>query len=270
MRRKSWYIFSSSVILTPIAIYGLFVVALFFKQESMIFPGTTLPCNHQFKFDVPFQELTIPVDGAELSGLHFKQPDPRGLIFFLHGNGGNLESWTSGADYYQRVNYDMFMFDYRGYGKSTGTIRTEAQLHDDVSRAWKVITPHYDGKPIVVYGRSLGTALAVELAKNVRPELLVLVSPFTSVVAMAQNQYPFVPAWLVRYPLRTKEIMGEVRSPTIFVHGDRDTLIPITHSYELAKLTRSPSKMLVIEGAGHNNIHRFESYLDGLTAELPN
>lgn len=270
MRKKSWLVFSGATILTPMVLYALFVVALYFKQESMIFPGTTLPCAHQFDFDVPFEELTIAVDGAELNGLHFKQPNPRGLIFFLHGNGGNLESWTSGADFYQRVNYDMFMFDYRGYGKSTGTIRTEAQLHSDVKKAWQTIAPNYAGKPIVIYGRSLGSALAVELARNARPELLILVSPFTSIVSMAQNQYPFVPEWLVRYPLRTSEIMSEIQSPTIFVHGDQDKLIPISHSYELAKLTRSPSKMLVIEGAGHGDIHNFKTYLDGLTAELPN
>ena len=87
--------------------------------------------------------------------------------------------------------------------------------------------------------------------------------------AMAKKQFPLVPSWLVRYPLKTDAIIGEIQSPIVLVHGDHDAFISITHSQELLKLTNSPSKLLVIEGAGHNDIHQYKSYLEGLTAELP-
>ncbi len=79
-------------------VYGGLLVILYVKQESLIFPGRPLPADFEFQFDVPFRELTIPVDGAELNALHFQQDDPDGVIFFLHGNGGNLVDWTVNID----------------------------------------------------------------------------------------------------------------------------------------------------------------------------
>jgi hypothetical protein len=250
-------------------LYAAFAAAIYFQQDGMIFQGTKLPGDYQFQVNVPYEELAVTVDGANLSGILIAQENPRGLIFFLHGNGGNLDSWTSGADYYRSVNYDMFMFDYRGYGKSTGSILSETQLHGDIRAAWDFIAPRYAGKPIVIYGRSLGAALAAELATHVDAEKVILVSPFKSMVALAKESYPILPALLVRYPFRTDELIGKIRCPIVLVHGDRDELISISHSEALLKLAHEPKKLLVIQGAGHSDIHHFAAYVDGLTAELP-
>lgn len=269
MSKKNWLKNLVAFFAAPLVVASAFIAYLYVSQESMIFLGTTLPRDHQFVFDVPFEEVTIPVDGAEISGLHFQQTNPRGMIFFLHGNGGNLNSWTSNVEYYRRVNYDMFIFDYRGYGKSTGRIESEQQLHDDVRAAWDAIAPLYREKPIVIYGRSLGAALAAQLAFDVDPDLLILVSPFSSMIAMARQQYPFLPEWVVRYPLRTDKLIAEIRTPAVFVHGDKDRFIPLAHSFELRELANSQAELLVIQGAGHNDIHQFKTYLDGLTMALP-
>lgn len=260
---------ASTIVLLPVVVVSVLTGYLYVSQESMIFPATALPPEHQFEFDVPFEEVSVSVDGAELNALHFQQPNPRGLIFFLHGNGGNLASWTNNVDYYRQVNYDMFIFDYRSYGKSTGQIESEWQLHADVRAAWERVAPLYPDKPIVIYGRSLGTAFAAKLAVDVRSDLLILVSPFSSMVAMARQQYPFLPDWLVRYPLRTDEIMADIRTPTIFVHGDNDGFIPLVHSRRLIDLATVESRLMVIEGAGHVDIHQFDTYLEGLTMALP-
>lgn len=247
----------------------MLAVVLYVKQADLIFPATPLAADFQFDFGVEFEEVTLAVEGARLNAVHFRQENPRGLIFFLHGNGGNLNSWASGADYYQRINYDMFMLDYRGYGKSTGRIESEAQLHADVLTAWKSIESEYRDKPVVIYGRSLGTALAVELSRHVEADLLLLVSPFSSLVEIAKAQYPFLPAWLVKFPFKTKQRIGELDLPIVLVHGSQDTFIPPSHSYDLKELIRAPSSLLIIDGADHNNIHRFPTYKDGLEAALP-
>lgn len=260
----------AAVVVVPLTVTGTFLAYLYVNQDAMIFAATPLPADHQFSFDVPFEEITIAVDGADINALHFKQPEPRGLIFFLHGNGGNLQTWTDDVEYYQRVNYDMFILDYRGYGKSTGQVESEQQLHNDVRTAWDLVAADYQHKPVVVYGRSLGSALAARLAADVNPDLLILVSPFSSMLAMAQQQYPFVPEWLLRFPFRTDKLIAGIVSPTILVHGDEDRFIPLAHSEELYGLARSRAEMLVIRGANHGNIHRFKTYLDGLTLALPN
>ncbi len=244
---------------------------LYVEQERLIFPATTLPADFRFQFDQreqPFTEVWIPVDGARLHALRFTQPNPRGVVFFLHGNAGNLDTWTTGIDFYRRVNYDLFIIDYRGYGKSTGRIESEAQLHADARAAYDVMAPLYRDKPIVIYGRSLGTALAASLARDVNPRLLVLVSPFTSLAAAAAQEYPWSPAWILKYPLRTDAIIGEIKSPILLMHGSDDKLIPMAHSERLKALARSPTELLVIHGAGHNDIHKFPAYRDDLAARL--
>jgi uncharacterized protein len=250
------------------AVYAVLLALLYAGQERLLFPATPLPAGHQFRFDLPFREISVDVPGASLSALHFTQADPRGLVFFLHGNAGNLETWTTGADFYSRVNYDLFIIDYRGYGKSTGRIESEAQLHADVRAAWDAIAPRYRGKPIVIYGRSLGTGLAVQLARDVDPALLVLVTPYTSIADAAQRAYPFVPTALLKYPLRTDAIIANVKCPILFAHGTLDTLIPLASSLRLQGLARAPTEMLSIEGAGHNDIHRFPAYVESLADRL--
>ena len=241
---------------------------LYLDQERLIFPGKALPADFAFHFDQRFEELRVAVPGGSLDALHFMQPNPRGLVFFLHGNTGNLDTWTTGLDFYQRVNYDLFIFDYRGYGKSTGAIESEAQLHADVRAAWDSIAPRYAGKPIVVYGRSLGSGLAVSLARRVDPALLVLVTPYTSLAASAKRAYPLAPTWLLKYPLRSDAIIGEVRSPILLLHGTDDRLIPESDSERLQAIAHAPAELIRIEGAGHSDIHRFATYRDALARAL--
>ncbi|MEP6943835.1 MAG: alpha/beta fold hydrolase [Betaproteobacteria bacterium] len=267
LRRWSLVAGASVVALGAVA-YSSFLGYLYFQQERLIFPGRALAPDFAFHFDQRFEDVRIAVPGATLHALHFMQEHPRGLVFFLHGNAGNLQSWTTGLDFYRRVNYDLFMLDYRGYGKSTGAIQSEEQLNADVRAAWDTIAPRYRGKPIVVYGRSLGTGLAVKLAAEINPQLLVLVSPYSSLAAAAKEAYPIAPEWLLKYPLRTDQIIGTVKSPIMIVHGDQDRRIAVAHADRLARLTRSPTEMVVIEGAGHNDIQRFPAYADALASRL--
>jgi uncharacterized protein len=248
--------------------YGGTLALLYFTQERIIVPATTLPADYRFQFDQPFTEVWVPVQGATLHALHFRQPHPRGVVFFLHGNTGNLVTWTTGVDFYRRVNYDLFIIDYRGYGKSTGHVESEAQLHADVRTAYDTMTALYRDTPIVIYGRSLGTALAASLARDVNPRLLVLVSAFTSLAEAATKEYPWAPEWILKYPMRTDAIIGDVRSPILLIHGSDDKLVPLANSERLKALARSPAELLVVPGAGHNDIHKFPVYLDGLAARL--
>ena len=261
---------TAAVILAAVAALGYAgaLGLLYVKQERIILPASALAADYRFQFDQPFEEVWIPVHGASLHALHFKQPNPRGVVFFLHGNAGNLVSWTTGVDFYRRVNYDLFIVDYRGYGKSTGHIESEEQLYADARAAYDVMAPLYRDKPIVIYGRSLGTALAASLARDVQPRLLVLVSPFSSLAASAAQAYPWAPGWVLKYPLRTDAIIGDIKSPILLIHGSEDKLIPLSHSERLKALARSPVELLVVPGAGHSDIHKFPVYLDGLAARL--
>ena len=258
----------------PVGLYLLLVLLMYLYQEKLIFPATKLPATHTFSFDQPFTEHFINVNGGELNALHFHsngghsnnghQENPKGLVFFLHGNAGNLDTWTTKVKFYEENNLDLFIVDYRGYGKSTGSISSVEQLHSDVRAAWDFIAPQYQEKniPITIYGRSLGSGLATKLATEVPHQQLILVSPFSSMKSMVKQHYPYVPSSLLRYPLPTKEIIDQVPSKVSFIVGDQDFYIPLVHSEILQKLTKEPSEIYTVNGADHGDVHEFDQYWD--------
>jgi pimeloyl-ACP methyl ester carboxylesterase len=245
------------------------LAAVYWRQEALLFAPETLAPDHALGAlgDADVREETIEVDGARLDALHLRLPDPRGVVFFLHGNGGNLESWFVDTDFYRRANYDLFMIDYRGYGKSTGRITSEAQLHADVAAAWRRVAPRYAGRRRIFLGRSLGTALAARLAAQEQPDLTVLVSPYWSMTELARLHYPVLPAWLLRYPLETFKDIARIEGPVLILHGDRDTLIPVGQGERLRAAARQ-GVFVAIEGAGHGDLQDFPAYRDAIAQRL--
>ncbi|MCE2724501.1 MAG: alpha/beta hydrolase [Burkholderiales bacterium] len=258
--------FIASVAVLCVLAYGGVAGVFYVGQERLIFRPTPLPASHVINLPQT-TEISLAVDGATLSALHFKQPDAKGVIFFLHGNGGNLSSWLRTTDFYRRNKFDVFMIDYRGYGKSTGSIESEAQLHRDVMKAWKSVAPQYAGKKRVIYGRSLGTTLAAKLSSEVASDLTVLVSPFFNLNAMREAHYAWLPAALMRYTFTTDEWLPSAKSPVVIMHGERDELIDIEQAVRLQAL--APSVEFVrIEGGTHNNLHHLPQYVEPLSARL--
>jgi len=253
-----------------LVLYLLALVWLWFRQERLLFYPEPWPSEDPPALAAPeVHSVWVEVPGARLHAVHLQQPQAKGLVFFLHGNGGNLASWFTNADFYRRAGYDLFMIDYRGYGRSSGQIASEAELMNDVRAAWRQVAPQYAGRPVVVYGRSLGTGLAAQLAAEVNPTLTVLVSPYRSMVALAGEHYPIVPSALLRYPLRTDAVIARIRGPVWLVHGERDSVIPLAHSEALqAAAGAQHARLLRLPEAGHNDVHEFSAYLDAFSAEL--
>jgi uncharacterized protein len=249
--------------LIALLLYAAAIWWIYLKQEKLLFAPTPLARDHQFSVDTDVHELSVTVPGATLSVLHLRLPKPKGVVFFLHGNAGNLETWFVSTHLYRELNYDLVMLDYRGFGKSTGQIESEAQLHADVDAVWAAVADRYQGVPRVAFGRSLGSALAARWAVKHRSELTVLVSPYCSMTEMAKEHYPLVPSRLLRYPLTTCDYMAQLDKPALLIHGEKDALISPQHSERIA--ARAPhARLLRIEQAAHNDIHQFDTYTQAL------
>ena len=262
----------ASIAATVLALYLAALGWLWFKQEKLLFAPDVLAADFRLATAPDIHEMAIDVPGARLSALHLKLPNPKGVVFFLHGNGGSLESWFVNPELYRQANYDLFMLDYRGYGKSTGQIKSEAQLRADVRAAWATVAPQYAGRKVVLYGRSLGTGLAAGLAAEMggtkqAPDLTVLVSPYTSMAALAIDHYPWVPQVLLRYPMRTDALIAQIHSPLLLIHGTQDVLISPHHSDKLQALAPHAKKVLV-QGAAHNDLQDFDTYLNAFARAL--
>jgi uncharacterized protein len=254
------------------AAYTAALAWLWFRQERLLFEPTCLAADQPVCVDDDVREFTVHVPGATLSVAHLKLPEPRGVVFCLHGNSGNLQQWFVGLDAFRQENFDVVMMDYRGYGKSTGRIESEVQLRADVRAVWNAIAGDYVGRRIVISGQSLGTALAAGLsaelcAAGCVPDLTLLISPYSSMRALADELYPWVPARILRYPLSTVDHACEVKGPVMLVHGDRDELIGFHHSEAIRKALPS-CQLLCVEGAGHRDVHQFPSFRQGLAAAL--
>lgn len=254
-------------VLLMAAAYGLLLALLWWGQEKLLFQPQRLPADHRFNVASDVVESWVDVPGARLNALHLRLPEPDGVVFFIHGNAGSLDNWFVNIDFYRRANFDLYMFDFRGYGKSSDRIQSQEQLEADVRAAWTSIAPLYAEKRKVFYGRSLGTGLATTLALESPPDLLALVSPYISMVEVARLHYPWVPTALLRYPLRTDLALPKVQSPVLLVHGELDTLIPPNHSLALHALVPQ-AQLLLVPQAGHGDIQDFELYLATLAAAM--
>lgn len=264
---STWQRLLARMLFSAAAIYALLIALLWWQQERLLFLPTRLPAEHRFVLGPDVHERWVDVPGARLNVLHLRNPKADGAVFFLHGNGGSLDSWFVNPEFYRALNLDLVMLDYRGYGKSSGRIESEAQLHADVRAAWDATMAEYTGRRRIVYGRSLGSGLAAKLAADVQPELTVLVSPYESMRALAAEHYPWVPGAVLRYPLDTAAALPRIRGPVVLLHGDADRVIGVQHSQRL-KALRPDAALVVVPGAAHNDLQTFPGYLDPLRNHL--
>ncbi len=245
----------------PIAIVVI-IGMLYFFQEKLIFQSSTLPQNFEYKFQTKFEELFLTAeDGAVLNGLHFKAKNPKGVIIYSHGNAGELDSWGKfGETLAKRYSYDVVVWDYRGYGKSTGKREQQAML-DDGFLFYKYCTQLYADGEIILYGRSLGGFFATHLAKSKSVKRLVLESTPATLLEVAKEKYPFVPIkWLLKYKFKNIENIAAIATPTYLIHGTDDDLVPFEHGQRLLELSKASKKeFFPIKGANHNDLSSFEA-----------
>ena len=265
-------LFSLGVLAAAGAVYTAAIGYLWFRQERLLFEPTPLPPGEPLTCDPDIHERWIDVPGARLSCAQLKLPNPRGVVFFLHGNSGNLRDCLGEVDAFRQVNFDVVSFDYRGFGKSSGHIESEEQLRSDVRTVWEAYAAQYQGKRVVISGQSLGTALAAGLAAELceagrAPDLTYLVSPYSSMSQLADELYPWVPRKVLRYPLHTAKHAAQLACKLMLIHGDKDELIGIHHSHAL-RIAAPAAQFLSIEGAGHSDVHTFPSFRQALAGAL--
>jgi fermentation-respiration switch protein FrsA (DUF1100 family) len=235
---------------------------IYFKQENMIFAPEALPPDFKFTFQERFEELNWPVDGALINALHFR------IVLYFHGNAGSLKSWGDVAPDFTRRGYDIVIPDYRGFGKSTGRIESERMLLQDAETAYAYVKKTFPENQIILYGRSVGTGIAVHLARTNRPRMVILESPYLSLLDLAARYHSLVPrpllSLLVRYPLRTDLWIVDVACPVYLFHGEKDKIIPFNESERLSKLIRSEHQLIAVPEGDHNNLEDFRQYREAL------
>ena len=244
-------------------------ILLYFVQEKLIFFPEKLAVTYKFKFDQDFEELYFKTtDNTVLNGILFKADSSRGLIFYLHGNAGSLAAWGQIAKTYTDLQYDLFMLDYRGYGKSEGRISNEKQFYEDVQLVYDSLKNRYNEKDIVILGYSIGTGAAAKLASANHPWLLILQAPYFSLTDMMNQHFRFIPSFILKYKFETNTFLSACKMPVVIFHGDRDEVIYYGSSLKLKKLFKPTDSLITLNGQGHNGMSDNPTYLAELQKKL--
>jgi pimeloyl-ACP methyl ester carboxylesterase len=255
------------MIYTVVALTVLWVLGNLFTgplQHWFIFRPKKLPQNHEYQFEAPFEELFIETSyRGRLNTLWFKASGDvpaKGLVLFYHGNAGSLERWGHLHHFFARYGYDFLVYDYRGYGKSTGK-RSQKIMYDDAQEVYRFARKYYPPEQIVLYGRSLGSSFASRVAAEQPARILVLETPFYSMSNLFYTYYPFLPrAFYFQYNLSNARSLRQVQIPVVVFHGTDDLVVPYRCAERLKKVLKPGDQFYTIPGGSHNNLLFYDIY----------
>lgn len=246
-------------------IYPFFVVSIigvvslsFLKkiEQSLIFYPEILPKNFAFSFPYPFEEFNLIMkDKTNINALYFPSKQSHGIVLYFHGNAGSLRSWGYIAEEFLPLGWDLFIMDYRGFGKSEGEPKEE-KLHSDASEIYEYLRIRFHEKEIIPYGRSIGTGIASRLAKQKNTPRLILETPYTSLPELAKIYFPFIPSFLLSYELNTYEYVKNYKGKVLVLHGTLDEIIPVEMGRKFKELG-AHVRYVEIPNGRHNNLSDF-------------
>lgn len=250
------------IFLALIAIIAIVLMIVYLLQEKFIFlKGEKIDREHQFTFSNKFEEIFIKTDGNNVvNALHFKLDKPKGIILYCHGNNGNLEKWGSRVSYFLNYNYDVLVFDYRNYGKSTGAF-IEDKMYNDALLVYKHIKASFKEEEIVVYGFSLGSTFATKIASINKPKELILEAPFFNFNKAVKFYSKLAPTFLLKYKFRSDLDIVNVLAPITIFHGNKDQITSFKEAKLLLEQNSCRDNYFVkIEGGTHHNIRDSKLY----------
>lgn len=258
----------STAIITIFLLYFVLCVVYFFAQEGIIFRGRGVGQVKDYRLTNEWEEhfLQTPNNG-KIHYLRLRTQDTsKGSILFLHGNTGHLKRWSLVAQELCALGYEVWVPDYRGYGKSNGPKKEEWMHQDLFELAHEMEKSHPGGKKLL-FGRSLGSGFAVRLASRIPFDGLILETPFLSLLDVAKRQMPWLPMnYLLRYPFRSDRYIQEVKCPILMIHGTKDRIVAYASAYALYQCVadRKNVEMLTIAGGNHGNLNAYAVYWERL------
>jgi pimeloyl-ACP methyl ester carboxylesterase len=247
-----------------ILIYCLAGIVLYYGQEKLIFAPIKAERNSWYNFSLPSTELNLNYDqNTNLNIVEFRATDraadsqAKGVVLFFHGKGGNISSYTPDVPNFTANGYEVWMMDYPGYGKSTGS-RDEASLYKYSLVFYKLARSRWKPEQIILCGKSLGTGIAAQLAAVRDCRRLILESPYYSLTSIGQHRFPIYPIGLMmHWKFPTYEFLPRVTAPVTIFEGDQDRTVPYSNSERLKPFLKAGDEFVTVEGAGHNDLYTF-------------
>ncbi|MCA9735759.1 MAG: alpha/beta hydrolase [Deferribacteres bacterium] len=239
---------------------GIFWILIRILENKLVFFPTKYPQSFDLLTHYNLQPQThfITAGTTKIHAWYFQVQNPQATIFFLHGNAGNVADRIPFFHLLQqKIHVNIFAIDYRGYGKSSGT-PTEKGVYKDAEYAWRYLVEelHLHPEDVIIWGRSLGGAVAVDLAAKENAAGLILESTFSSGKDMAKRMFGFLPIWIfsgIQFDSANK--ITSITYPKLFLHGDADNIVPFELGRKLYDCAAQPKEFIKIAGAEHNDTY---------------
>ncbi len=263
-----------SIVRIAVCAYVGFAALLFIFQSRFVYYPNQEDAGTPEDMRLSYEDVFFTADdGVKLHGWFVPAENPRGTILFCHGNAGNISHRLYTIHVLNELRMNTFIFDYRGFGRSEGD-PSEDGTYLDAEAGWEYLVGEREIPPerIVVFGRSLGGAVASRLARDRTPGALILDASFTSVPDVGAKMFPFLPVrWLSRIDYNTLDHVRKVNCPTLVIHSRDDELIPFEHGKRLFEAAGEPKEFLETEGE-HNDAtfmstEEYLKVLNGFIAE---
>jgi len=260
MSRKKIFLIVKLIII----IYCLVGIALFYTQDKFLLHPISVSSDYQFKFDYSFKEMNIPINNEDtVSLIRFIPADDtvaKGVVIYFHGNAGNVEHYADGINIFLENNYEVWMPDYPGFGKSRGEI-SEQKLNEQAYQVKRLVNKYFADSNIIIYGRSFGTGIAANLASSVKVKQLVLEAPYYSIPDLFSSYVPIYPMQsMANFKFPVGECLKDVQCPVTVFHGTIDEVIPTKCSMKLKASLKKNDQFLLIRNGKHNDLSSSEVY----------
>jgi fermentation-respiration switch protein FrsA (DUF1100 family) len=247
--------------------FGMLILLFLMQSRLVYFPSKEIVCTPA-DIRLQYEDITMKTsDGLNLNAWFVPAKSPTGTVLFCHGNGGNISYALDVAETLNKFNLNVLLFDYRGYGKSEGSPTENGTYADaDTAYRWLIKDKNIPEDSIIVIGRSLGAAIAANLAKNHNPRLLILESGFSSTADVAAKQYPIFPVRLLcRYKYKTADYVKDIKCPLLVVHSPDDEIVHYSNGIKIFNSAKEPKEFLEIRGS-HNEGYSDsgDTYTNGL------
>lgn len=252
--------------------YSVILLIMYFKQDRMLYFPEREISRTPGDVNLGYSEISFRTkDGINISGWYIPAENEKGILLFCHGNAGNISHRLDSIKIFNGLHLSVLIFDYRGYGKSEGK-PSEIGTYLDAEAAWDYLTDIKQKSPekIIIFGRSLGGAVAAEIALRKNPAGLIIESGFTSVSDIGTKLYPWLPVRLIsKFRYSTIDKIRLIKCRKLIIHSPEDEIIPFEHGRSLYETASPPKEFLVIKGA-HNEgfLTSGNTYKEGLKTFL--
>jgi len=243
------------LLLVSVSLYLGLASFLYFFQENFIFHPVPVSADHIFKFSAVTEEVWVDNNDSRLHGVLFKaNQKPRGVVLYFKGNMGNVGHSEGIAQIFLNLGFDVLSMDYRGSGKSVGMLSENRLLHD--AELWYDWAVGLYKNNVRVVGYSLGTTFASHLAGVKKVAETILFAPMHSIREIGLRRFPFIPSFLVRYPLDNYEKLSAATGRVLIYHGTVDEVIPFESGESLRTALNTDDHFTKVEGANHYTLPR--------------